>query len=42
MQHEFENDFINLPDYMDLREYLYVRLEKHKKTINKKNGTIVK
>ena len=36
MQHEFENDFINLPDYMDLREYLYVRLEKHKKTINKR------
>lgn len=36
MQHEFENDFINLPDYMDLREYLYVRLQKHIKTINKK------
>jgi len=36
MRYEFENDFINIPDYRELAEYLFLRLEKHKKTINKK------
>ena len=36
MRYEFENDFINIPDYRELAEYLFLRLQKHKKTINKK------